>query len=59
MKAIIESKLKERNTEDLKNDIIEAMKSNDKQSIIVFSLGLSVLEERLTPEEYELFEESL
>ena len=59
LKNIIENNLKTRTTEELKNDIKEAMNSEDEGSNIVFCLGLSVLEERLTIEDYAKFEDSL
>ncbi len=59
MKEIIENKLRQRTTEQLKQDIKVAMNSTEEGSILVFSLGLNVLEERLSTEEYDQFEESL
>ena len=59
MKSLIENKLKARNTEQLKKDIIEAMNSDDKGSTLIFTFALNVLEERLSEEEYIAFEESL
>jgi len=59
MKNLIESKLRARTTEQLINDVKVAMNSEDEGSIIVFSCGLNVLEERMTESEYEQFEDSL
>jgi hypothetical protein len=59
MKNAIETALRSRTTEELKNDIIIAMKSDEEGSVIVFSIGLSVLEEKLTEDEYQKFEGSL
>ena len=59
LQTVLESKLKTRNTSDLKNDIKIAMNSNDKNSNLIFVFGLNVLESRLSEKEYELFEDSL
>jgi len=59
MKTLLENKLRERKIEDLKNDIITAMHSEDESSNIIFVLGLNVLEEKLSEKEYQKFEESL
>ena len=44
-KQIIEENLRKRTTEDLKKDIIVAMKSEEENSIIIFSLGLGILDQ--------------
>jgi len=59
MKAIIESRLRTRTTEELKNDVREAMKSTEDGANLIFHFALNVLEERLSAEEYSQFEESL
>lgn len=56
---ILKSKLQNRSTEDLKKDIKEAMLSDYESSIFIFSAGLDVLENRISKEEYELFENEL
>jgi hypothetical protein len=56
---ILQNKLNNRTTEELKKDVIESMKSNDETSIFIFSAGLSLLEKRLTQFEYEQFENEL
>lgn len=56
---LISQKLRTRTTEELKKDLIEAQKSNDESSIIIFSAGLDILEKRLSASEYEKFEDSL
>jgi hypothetical protein len=59
MKNLIESKLKERTTEQLMEDVKVAKNSTEEGSITVFCLALNVLEERMTEEEYRKFEDSL
>ena len=59
LKTILENKLKTRSTNELKADVKTAMKSEDKNSTLIFVFGLNVLEERLSEKEYELFVESL
>jgi low affinity Fe/Cu permease len=59
LQNILESELKNRDTEVLKSDIKEAMNSEDESSNLIFVIGLNVLEERLTKKEYDLFEDSL
>lgn len=59
MKTIIENKLKGRTTEQLINDVKVAKDSIEEGSNIIFCLGLNILEERMTEEEYEKFENSL
>ena len=59
LQTILESKLKTRSTNDLKNDIKIAMDSTDDNSNLIFVFGLNVLETRLSEKEYELFEDSL
>jgi len=55
----IKEKLSKRSIEELKNDVREAMNSEEQGSTLVFSIGLDVLEEKLDPQEYSEFEESL
>jgi len=55
----LESKFSLRTTEELKADIIEAKKSTEENSSIVFVAGLNVLHTRLNEKEYEAFEDSL
>lgn len=59
MKTVIVDKLNSRTIEELKNDIIEAKKSTEEGSTMVFVLGLLVLEQRLSEVEYQEFEDSL
>lgn len=59
MKNLIENKLRARTTEELKSDIKVAMNSNEEGSTIIFVSALNILEERLSQEEYEKFENSL
>ena len=59
IQTILENKLKTRNTNDLKNDIKIAMNSKDESANLIFVFGLNVLENRLSENEYELFENSL
>lgn len=59
MKNLIESKLKERTTEQLMEDVRVAKNSTEEGSTTVFCLALNVLEERMTEEEYRRFEDSL
>jgi len=56
---LLKSKLELRSTEELKKDVKEAMISEDETSILIFSTGLSILENRLTTSEYESFEDEL
>jgi len=56
---ILQAKLNNRTTEELKKDVVEAMNSNDETSIFIFSAGLSLLEKRLSENEYEKFENEL
>lgn len=59
MKNLIETKLAERTTEQLMEDVRVAKDSTDEGSTTVFCLALNVLEERMTEEEYQKFENSL
>lgn len=59
MMKTIENKLRTRSTNELKGDAKEAMLSKEEGSAIVFCAALSVLEERLSEEDYIMFEESL
>jgi hypothetical protein len=59
LKKVIESKLNARTNEELKNDVKEAMNSEEEGSTIIFTLALNILEDRMSEEEYEAFEESL
>lgn len=59
LKEAIESKLINRTDEQLKNDAREAMKSDDYGANVIFVTSLSILEERLTQEDYKSFEDSL
>lgn len=59
LQSQLQGKLNERSTSDLKNDIIVAFGSEDENANLIFVLGLNVLEERLSKEDYEKFEESL
>ena len=59
MKNLIKSRLEKRTNEQLMNDTRVAMDSNDEGSNLIFVLALNILEDRLTNEEYVLFEESL
>ena len=58
-KNLIESKLTERTTEQLKEDIRISGKSEEEGSNIIFCLGLSILEERISEDDYNEFEDSL
>ena len=59
MKDLINKKLNQRTTEELKNDVKVAMNSEDATANIIFVLALNILEDRLNKEEYEKFEETL
>ncbi len=59
MKNLIESKLKERTTEQLMEDVKVAKDSTEEGSTTIFCLALNVLEERMTEAEYQQFENSL
>lgn len=59
MRNLIESKLKERTTEQLMEDVKVAKNSTEDGSTTVFCLALNVLEERMTEAEYQKFESSL
>lgn len=59
LKAAIESKLKARTTEQLKNDAISAMAEDSHGANLIFVTALNILESRLSPEEYTNFENSL
>lgn len=56
---LVKAKLEKRSTESLKKDVVEAQKSEQHGSTIVFVAALEILENRLTKEEYEEFEASL
>jgi hypothetical protein len=56
---LVKAKLENRTTEFLKRDVIEAQKSEQHGSTIVFVAALEILESRLSKEEYEQFEASL
>lgn len=56
---LVKAKLEKRSTEFLKKDVVEAQKSQQHGSTIVFVAALEILENRLTKEEYEKFEDSL
>lgn len=58
MEAIIKA-LATRTTEQLKKDCIVAMNSIEEGSALVFKACLDILEERLSVEEYQSFEDSL
>ena len=59
IKDLINKKLNQRTTEELKNDVKVAMNSEDATANIIFVLALNILEDRLNKEEYEKFEETL
>jgi hypothetical protein len=59
MKDLINKKLNQRTTEELKNDVKVSINSEDSTANIIFVLALNILEERLSQEEYEKFEETL
>lgn len=59
MKTVIESKLKERTTEQLMQDIRVAKDSQEEGSTTIFCLALNVLEERMSEVDYKTFEDSL
>lgn len=56
---LVKAKLEKRSTEFLKKDVVEAQKSEQYGSTIVFVAALEILESRLSKEEYEQFEASL
>lgn len=56
---IVKEKLEKRPTETLKKDVIEAQNSDQHGSNVVFVAALQILEERLSKEEYQKFEDSL
>lgn len=58
-KEAINAKLQKRSTDQLKNDVVAAMKSDDYGANTIFVVALSILENRLSKEEYNEFEESL
>lgn len=59
IKEALESKLKTRTTEQLKNDARAAMESVQATANTIFVLALAELETRLSAEDYTKFEESL
>ncbi len=58
-KNLIESKLRERTIEQLKEDIRVAGKNEEEGSNIIFCLGLNILEEKINEDDYTKFEDSL
>lgn len=56
---IIDEKLNARSTDELMADIRAAKESVEEGSTLIFCRALTVLENRLSPEEYTKFEDSL
>jgi hypothetical protein len=59
MTNLINAKLATRTNEELKNDVKASMISTDSSANLIFVLALNILEDRLTAEEYNKFEDSL